>query len=125
MIADMLREPINWLYFHFFSPIVSEFEKVSHEMIKELELFYNSLIGRVQNRETEAKLPISKVDFGAKFDFEIAALVCLHNQDRQMIRKIDEVKSRCHSMLLEAAQQVYKSLQRSQLSSPIPDFKPI
>ena len=61
IIADMLRDPINWLYFHILSPIVSKFEKVnsffqatdldSHEMIKELELFYNSLIGMVQNRE--------------------------------------------------------------------------
>ena len=70
IIADMLRDPINWLYFHILSPIVSKFEKVnsffqatdldSHEMIKELELFYNSLIGRVQNREKNRSQPSNK-----------------------------------------------------------------
>eukprot|EP00795_Rhopilema_esculentum_P002040 gene2040-17605_t len=91
LIADMLRDPINLLYFHFLSPIVAEFERVNaffqatdidpHGMIKELNLFFDSLKRRVSD-VNEVQLPLAKVDFGAKFLFEADALVD-NNKERQ------------------------------------------
>ena len=67
----MLHDPINYLYFHFLSPVVSEFERVNgyfqatdaedNEAVKELDLFYNSLRGRVFN-SSGVPLPTDRVD---------------------------------------------------------------
>eukprot|EP00795_Rhopilema_esculentum_P000532 gene532-10215_t len=91
LIADMLRDPMNLLYFHFLSPIVDEFERVNtffqatdidpHGMIKELNIFFDSLKRRVFD-VNEVQLPLAKVDFGAKFLFEAGALVD-NNKERQ------------------------------------------
>ena len=57
LIKEMLNDQINQLYFHFLSPVVTDFERVNaffqatdieaNEMVKELNLYYNSLSGRV------------------------------------------------------------------------------
>eukprot|EP00794_Sanderia_malayensis_P009867 gene9867-biopygen8124 len=119
MIADMLRDPVNLLYFHFLSPIVAEFERVNaffqatnidpHDMMKELSLFSDSLKSRVFGREG-AQLPLTSVDFGAKFLFEADALVSCNNGDDAVLMKVMEAKKRCHNMLLETANQVKKRL---------------
>ena len=69
VIADMLRDPINYLYLPFLSAGVFEFERVNayfqatdidaNEMMKELNLYYNSLRGRVYNSSGIA-LPTDK-----------------------------------------------------------------
>ena len=57
LIANMLPDAINLLYFNFLSPIIAEFERVNaffqakdidlHGMTKELNLFFDSLKRRV------------------------------------------------------------------------------
>ena len=119
LINEMLNDPINHLYFHFLSPVVSEFERVNaffqatdieaNEMVKELSLFYNSLNGRVYD-SSGVPLPANKADYGAKF---VAALLRIRNNDEHTAKRVREVYNRCHSMLLEAAAQVQQRLPSS------------
>ena len=79
-ILGMLSYPINLLYFHFISPVVTEFEGVNsffqatdadpEEMVQELTLHHKSLQDRLLDRRGE-RLPIDKVDLGAKFMHEL------------------------------------------------------
>ncbi|CAB3986321.1 zinc finger MYM-type 6-like [Paramuricea clavata] len=122
MIKEMLNDPINHLYFHFLSPMVSEVERVNaffqatdleaHAMMKELSVYYDSLKGRVYS-SSGVPLPTDKVDYGAKFVFEADALIPHQNNDEHTVRKVREVYGRCHTMLLEAAAQVQKRLPSS------------
>ena len=115
---EILHDPINYLYFHFLSPVSSEFKRVNAhfqatdaeatEVVKELNLFYNSLRGRGYN-SSGVSLPTDKVDYGAKFIFEADALI--HRmKNEMMVRRVWEVYSRCHMLLLEAAEQVKQHL---------------
>ena len=122
LIYEIRNDPINHLYFHFLSPVVSEFERVNasfqatdieaNEMVKELRLFYNSLNGRVYD-SSGVPLPANKADYGAKFVFEAAALLRNRNNDEHTVKRVREVYNRCHSMLLEAAAQVQQCLPSS------------
>ncbi len=122
LIKEMLHDPINYLYFHFLSPVVSEFERVNgyfqaidaeaNEVVKELDLFYNSLRGRVYN-SSGVLLPTDRVDYGAKFVFEADALIHRTSDDETTLRRVHEAYGRCHSLLLEAAEQVKKCLPTS------------
>ena len=117
----MLQDPINYLYFHFLSPVVTEFERVNayfqatdieaSEAVRELNTFYSSLRGRVYNSSGDI-LPTERVviDYGAKFIYEADALICRNKNDQVTVRKVREVYGRCHSLLLEAAEQVKKRL---------------
>lgn len=79
ILLEMLNDPILLLYFHFVSPLVTEFDRVNaffqatdadpEEMYTELNSHSKSLHGRVFDLEGRP-LPIEKVDFGAKFQFE-------------------------------------------------------
>ena len=79
LISDMLKDPINYLYFQFLCPVVTEFEKVNRffqatsidadELVQQLHLFFKSFKSRVLSRDGDA-LPIEQVDFGGKFIFE-------------------------------------------------------
>lgn len=79
-IHGMLDDPINYLYFHFVSPLVTEFDRVNvffqatdadpEEMHKELAAHGKSLRGRVFDRFGN-RLPMQKVEFGGKFAFEV------------------------------------------------------
>lgn len=79
MLLDMLKDPIVYLYFHFVSPLVTEFERVNaffqatdadpEEMFTELNTHHKSLPGRIFDTEGK-QLPIENVDFGGKFKFE-------------------------------------------------------
>ena len=124
IIKEMLNDPINHLYFHFLSPVVSEFEKVNaffqatdieaDAMMKELSTYYESLKGRVYS-STGACLPVEKVDFGAKFVLEADKLIRQNNQgvQEEMKANVREVYNRCYMMLLEAVEQVQKRLPSS------------
>lgn len=122
IIADILRDPISHLYFHFLSPVVTEFERVNaffqatdidpHEMIKELNLYYCSLRNRVYD-SSGLPLPSAKVDFGAKSIFEADALTRRHNNDANITKKVHDTFGRCHSMIIEAAEQVSKRIPTS------------
>ena len=104
----MLNDPINHLYFHFLSPVVSEFEKANaffqgtdieaDAMMKELSTYYESL-----KSFTGACLPVEKVD----------QLNQLNRQNNQGVQEVREVYNRCYVMLLEAVEQVQKRLPSS------------
>jgi hypothetical protein len=97
LIKEMLHDPINYLYFHFLSPVVSEFERVNgyfqatdaedNEAVKEVDLFYNSLRGRVYN-SSGVPLPTDRVDWGAKFVFEADALIHRTSNDETTLRRV-------------------------------------
>ena len=63
LISDMLKDPINLLYFHLLTPVVSEFEKVNayfqatnldaQSMMQLLKTFFDSFKGRVQDSNGE------------------------------------------------------------------------
>ena len=122
IISDMLKDPINFLYFHFLSPVVSDFEKVNayfqatsidaEKLMKELHNFNNSVQNRVYNANGNI-LPIENVDFGGKFIFEAAKLIQSSGNDPDVIAKVKEATERCHIMLIEAASQAAKRLPRS------------
>ena len=120
LLKEMLQDPINYLYFHFLSRMVSEFERVNacfqatdieaSEAVRELNTYYySSLRGRVYNSSGDI-LPTERVDYGAKFIYEADALIRRNKNDQVTVRKVREVYGRCHSLLLEAAEQVKKRL---------------
>ena len=114
---DMLKDPILYLYFHFVSPLVTEFERVNaffqatdadpEEMFNELNTHYKSLRGRVFDTEGK-QLAIEKVDFGGKFEFEAAKFLSSQQNNNAAQAKVLEVKKRCLDFLLEAIHQVEK-----------------
>eukprot|EP00794_Sanderia_malayensis_P010381 gene10381-biopygen7566 len=116
-ILGMLNDQVNLLYFHFVSPLVTEFERVNslfqatdvegEEMEKELTLHYKSLKARMYNEHGEL-LPANKIEFGAKF---ISELIKFENSDTR--GKVMEVRQRCADMLAEALVQVEKRLPQS------------
>ena len=116
LIAEMLKDNVNILYFHFVTPIVNEFDRVNAFfqatdldpdcMIKELNLFYNSLTSRVYLPDG-SNVATDKVDYGAKYLFERNEMVRKMQLTAQQGREID---ARCHQLLLEAAAQVTKRL---------------
>ena len=122
LISDMLKDPINLLYFHFLCPIVGEFEKVNmffqatnlepYDMMSELKLFYDSFKSRVMT-SSGTELPVKDVQFGAKFLFEASLLMEQHKGDNNMRLKIADMKTRCHKMLLEAASQLSQRMPHS------------
>ena len=79
------------------------------EAVKEVKLFYHSLRGQVYN-SSGVPLPTDKVDYGAKFIFEADALIRRMKNDETTVRRVREVYGRCHSLLLEAAEQVKQRL---------------
>ena len=123
LISEMLKDDINKLYFHFVSPIVTEFERVNaffqatdidpHDMITEVANFHASLKGRIF-LPCGSYIPLAKVDFGAKYIFERDAMIIHRNNDPTVIQQAKEIDSRCHPMLLEAESQVSKRLPTSE-----------
>ena len=100
----MLQDPINYLYFHFLSPVVSEFERVNayfqatdieaSEAVRELNTYYSSLRGRVYNSSGDI-LPTERVDYGAKFIYEADALIRRNKNDQMTVRKVREDAIHC------------------------------
>ena len=58
-------------------------------------------------------LAAENVDYGIKYVFETAAVIKQYNNDPDVIVKVKETNARCHQMLLEAADQVFKRLTAS------------
>ena len=119
MLLDMLSDPILYLYFHFVSPVVTEFERVNaffqatdadpEEMFTELDTHYKSLRGRVFDIEGK-QLAIENVDLGGKFQFEATKFISTQQDSIVAKAKVLEVKRRCLDFLLEAISQVEKHL---------------
>ncbi|KAK4323812.1 hypothetical protein Pmani_005513 [Petrolisthes manimaculis] len=118
-ILNMLRDPINKLYFNFVTPVVTEFERVnSHfratdadpeELVKELILHHNSLKARLTDMMGRP-LPKHRVDYGSKFTQEVDAFINSQNNSIEAVRKADDLKERCSNLLQEALDQVQKRL---------------
>ena len=118
-ILNMLKDDINFLYFHFLTPVVSEFERVNaffqatngdpDVCLKELCLYYTSLHNRVYNEKKEL-LPTDKVDFGVKFIQESSNFVGRSENKDAAKEKLREMYSRCQSFLVEAVSQVEKQI---------------
>lgn len=118
-ILNMLRDPINKLYFQFVTPVVTEFERVnSHfqatdadpeELVKELVLHHKTLKARLTDR-MGGPLPKHRVDYGAKFTQELDAFLNSQNNSLEAVRKADDLKERCSNLLQEALDQVEKRL---------------
>ena len=116
LVINVIKVVKDVVHFHFLSPVVTEFERVNaffqatyteaNEMVKKLNLYYNSLSGRVYD-SSGVPLPADKVDYGAKFVFEAAALLRSEKNDENTARRVRETYSRCNSMLLEAAIQCF------------------
>ena len=119
---DMLNDRIIFLYFHFVSPLVTEFERVNalfqatdadpEEMSKELLSHSKSLQARI-NDSDGSTLPIEKVDFGGKFEEETRAFLSSQADAVSALDKIKELKQRCILFLMEATDQVKKRLPES------------
>ena len=95
----MLSNPINLLNFHFISAIVTEFERVNsffqatdadpEEMVQEHTLHHKSLQDRLFDRQGE-RLPIDKVDLGAKFTHELNSYASASS--RESTGKVNEMR---------------------------------
>ena len=119
ILLNMLNDPMMSLYFHFVSPLVTEFDRVNaffqatdadpDEMFTELSLHSKSLRGRVFHLEGKP-LAIEKVDFGCKFLLEATKYVSAQQDKVTAEAKVLEVKKRCLDFLLEAVTQVEKRL---------------
>ena len=119
LIADMLKDKVNKLYFHFATPVVKEFEEVNalfqatdadpEILVKELNIHYQSLKQRVYDRNGDL-LPLSSVKFGAKFLAESDQLLRKSQGNRQMQENVLSMKKRCQDMLLELVVQVEERL---------------
>ena len=77
------------------------------EMVQELTLHHKSLQDRLFDRQGE-RLPIDKVDLGAKFTHELNSYA-----DASSTGKVNEMRQRCSEMLTEALNQVEKRLPKS------------
>lgn len=118
-ILRMLNDPVNFLYFHFMSPVVTEFERVNAlfqktdadpgELVKELELHHKSLQGKILSMKGEP-LTLDKIDYGGKFAHELNIFLKNHRNSTEAVDKAGHVKERCAVFLTEALQQVQKNL---------------
>ena len=116
----MLHDPTNFLYFTFVGPVVSEFEQVNaffqatsadpELMVKELDQHLTSLKARVYD-STGTPRSLTDVDFGSKFILEVNKYLAFKNFGAAR-QKMEDLQTRCATMLLEAVAQVEKWLPR-------------
>ena len=119
-IKDMLHDPTNFLYFTFVGPVVSEFEQVNaffqetsadqELMVKELDQYLTSLKARVYD-STGIPQSLTDVDFGSKFILEVNKYLEFF-KNSGATQQIEDLQTRCATMLLEAMAQVEKQLPR-------------
>ncbi|XP_064082008.1 uncharacterized protein LOC135198395 [Macrobrachium nipponense] len=121
LISEMLRDPANYWYFHCITPIVQEFERVNanfqatdadpQHLESELSMLSQSLRRRVMDVFGDM-LPISEVDFGARFTVEVSQYLerCPHGDAEE---KVLSVKSRCNSFITNLVEEVEKRLPTS------------
>eukprot|EP00794_Sanderia_malayensis_P000009 gene9-biopygen499 len=121
-ILEMLNDPVNLLYFHFVSNLVTEFENVNafyqatdadpEEMQKELSLHYKTLRSRICDVHGNL-LPLNKVQFGGKFLHDCQSFISKQGNTALAQEKITEVQQRCLPFLIEATEQVDERLPSS------------
>ena len=120
----MLNDRIVFLYFHFVSPLVTEFERVNalfqgtdadpEQMSKELLSHSKSLQARINDSDGSSS-PLEKVDFGGTFEEETRAFLSSQADAVSALDKLKELKQRqrCPLFLMEATDQVKKRLPES------------
>ena len=119
VVKEILLDQKNYLYFHFATPCVQEFERLNaffqktkadpHELHNELLMHYKSLESRIYDTDHKKKY-IHNVDFGTKFLSECDNYIQKTSNNFNCQQVILEVKERCLSMLEEAYDQVRKRL---------------
>ena len=119
LILDMLSNPVLYLYFHFVSPFVTEFDTVNaffqaidadpEEIYKELVAHSKSLHGRVFD-ELGRPLPVERVGFGGKLEFEAQKYISTQPNTVVAEVKVLDMKKQCLTFLIEAVHQVEKHL---------------
>eukprot|EP00794_Sanderia_malayensis_P018341 gene18341-biopygen12288 len=72
--------------------------------LEKMKLHRTNFKGRVLDSNGE-QLQATRVDFGAKFEFEAKKLIDSSRGDNSMRAKVNQVKGRFHNMLLEATRQ--------------------
>ena len=127
LLKEMLSDVENFLFFHFITPVVQEFERMNSlfqqtkadrcDLYKQMNLFQMSLNHRIYDFNSNKK-SICKVDFGAKFIKECDSFLQNCNHSINSIMKIKNVKERCLCVLDEAYTQV-----TSRLPSSMETFK--
>ena len=120
-IKDMLHDPTNFLYFTFVGPVVSEFEQVNaffqatsadpELMVKELDEHLTSLKARDYDSNGTPR-SLTDVDFGSKFILEVNKYPAFFKNSGAARQKMEDLQTRCTTMLLEAVEQVEKRLPR-------------
>ena len=115
----MLLDQKNYLYFHFTTLCVQEFERLNalfqktkadpHELHNELLMHCKSLESRIYDTDHKKKY-IHNVDFGTKFLSECDNYIQKNSNNFNCQQVILEVKERCLSMLEEAHDQVRNRL---------------
>jgi hypothetical protein len=118
MITEMLRDNINYLYFAFLSPVVSEFERLNATfqavtadpdfLLKELTMLYETLRSRLYDVRGNPKT-VAQIDFGAHFLTEAQRLIC-QNNTADFSQMVSQMKVRCQTFLLELLSQVEKRI---------------
>ena len=120
MILSMLNDQINYLYFHFLSPVVTEFERVNaffqstnadpEEMVQLLFRLHQSLRDRIHEFRSNNLLPTSRIDFGVKFLMEMKKYSADQGDSELAKANVKELLVRCKSYLVELLSQVEKRL---------------
>jgi len=125
LIKEMLQDRMNFLLFHFATPVVQEFESINakfqssnadpHELTKELYTFHRSLRSRLYSPLGE-KREIRSCDLGYKFVSECEKYLLEVSEDKKEaeVRRVAATKERCHMMLGEAVRQVEERLPSSE-----------
>ena len=121
MILRMLNDPVNLLYFHFLSPVVTEFERVNayfqttnadpDEMVRQLFCLQKSLRERIYGfGGGDTILPLSCIDFGVKYLMETNKYMEGQGNSSTAKEIVKDISTRCKSFLVELLQQVRKRL---------------
>ena len=119
LLKEILFDYKNFLYFHFCTPIVQEFERFNslfqkskadpRELNDELFVHYKSLKSRIYDINDQKKV-ITLIDFGAKFEAECSNFLQKRPNKTETLQEILSVKERCLTMLDEALLQIEKRL---------------
>ncbi|CAN8019325.1 unnamed protein product [Ixodes persulcatus] len=125
ILSEVYRDPVNKLYLEFLNPLLQEFSRINKlfqletgnllNLVDCLQNFFRSMICRVINpsyipaagegllevnlEDSATHLPLSALDFGVKFNIEMAASKLNAEQER-------DLKLRCRDFIFEAARQV-------------------
>ncbi|KAK7072332.1 hypothetical protein SK128_027180, partial [Halocaridina rubra] len=103
-------DPVNFLYFQFVSPVVTDFERLNSlfqttdadpEYLVKCYFCTISLQNRILNKNAEL-LPVNKIDYGAKFTQELNTYIERQPHSAQVVEIAADIKQRCTYFLCEA-----------------------